>query len=164
MFNNKITKCIFIVFIIILTVSLCFIYFNNKTIDGIDSIENYENIFNSVDELQFYFEENNFYGTKSPTKDLREIKRVKLNSKPIVVESKNREYRYRIIVNDEYIIYINDNFSQLWLDDKSTININYNRGLWNKEVDNGVSASLSYTIENSEILESLFEEHSQHID
>ena len=42
MFNNKITKCIFIVFIIILTVSLCFIYFNNKTIDGINSIENYE--------------------------------------------------------------------------------------------------------------------------
>lgn len=164
MFNNKITKCIFIVFIIIFTVSLCFIYFNNKTIDGIDSIENYENIFNSVDELQFYFEENNFYGTKSPTKDLREIKKVKLNSEPIVVESKNREYRYRIIVNDEYIIYINDNFSQLWLDDKSTININYNKGLWNKEVDNGVSASLSYKIENSEIIESLFNEHSQHID
>ena len=164
MFNNKITKCIFIVFIIILTVSLCFIYFNNKTIDGIDSIENYENIFNSVDELQFYFEENNFYGTKSPTKDLREIKKVKLNSEPIVVESKNREYRYRIIVNNEYIIYINDNFSQLWLDDKSTININYNKGLWNKEVDDGVLASLSYKIENSEIIESLFKEHSQHID
>lgn len=144
--------------------SLCFVYFNNKTLNGIDSIENFENIFKSVDELQFYFEENNFYGTKSPAKDLRVIKKVKLNSEPIVVESKNREYRYRIIVNDEYIIYINDNFSQLWLDDKSTININYNKGLWNKEVDDGVSASLSYKIENSEIIESLFKEHSQHID
>ena len=144
--------------------SLCFVYFNNKTLNGIDSIENFENIFKSVNELQFYFEENNFYGTKSPAKDLRVIKKVKLNSEPIVVESKNREYRYRIIVNDEYIIYINDNFSQLWLDDKSTININYNKGLWNKEVDDGVSASLSYKIENSEIIESLFNEHSQHID
>lgn len=144
--------------------SLCFVYFNNKTLNGIDSIENFENIFKSVNELQFYFEENNFYGTKSPAKDLRVIKKVKLNSEPIVVESKNREYRYRIIVNDEYIIYINDNFSQLWLDDKSTININYNKGLWNKEVDDGVSASLSYKIENSEIIESLFKEHSQHID
>ena len=163
MFNNKTTKCLIIIFVV-LSMSLCFVYFNNKTLNGIDSIENFENIFKSVDELQFYFEENNFYGTKSPAKDLRVIKKVKLNSEPIVVESKNREYRYRIIVNDEYIIYINDNFSQLWLDDKSTININYNKGLWNKEVDDGVSASLSYKIENSEIIESLFKEHSQHID
>ena len=163
MFNNKTTKCLIIIFVV-LSMSLCFVYFNNKTLNGIDSIENFENIFKSVDELQFYFEENNFYGTKSPAKDLRVIKKVKLNSEPIVVESKNREYRYRIIVNDEYIIYINDNFSQLWLDDKSTININYNKGLWNKEVDDGLSASLSYKIENSEIIESLFKEHSQHID
>ena len=163
MFNNKTTKCLIIIFVV-LSMSLCFVYFNNKTLNGIDSIENFENIFKSVNELQFYFEENNFYGTKSPAKDLRVIKKVKLNSEPIVVESKNREYRYRIIVNDEYIIYINDNFSQLWLDDKSTININYNKGLWNKEVDDGVSASLSYKIENSEIIESLFKEHSQHID
>ena len=162
MFNNKTTKCLIIIFVV-LSMSLCFVYFNNKTLNGIDSIENYENVFKSVDELQFYFEENNFYGTKSPAKDLRVIKKVKLNEEPIVTENENKEYRYRIAVNDKYVIYINDDFSQLWLDDKYTINIDYNNGLWNEEVDEGLSASLSYSIENPKIFENLFKEHSKHI-
>ena len=39
----------------------------------INSIENYERIFYNVEELQFFAEENNFYSTTNPTKDLKEL-------------------------------------------------------------------------------------------
>lgn len=59
----------------------------------IDSIENYEGIFCNVEELSYFAEENNFYSTTNPTKDLKELRKVKLNYLPISEDrSKNREF------------------------------------------------------------------------
>lgn len=130
----------------------------------INSIENYERIFYNVEELQFFAEENNFYSTTNPTKDLKELKKVKLNYLPVSEDrSKNREFEYKIIINGKFSIYINSDFSQLWLDDSKTININYNDGSWSKELNEGILPSFSYFIENPEVLKNLFQEHSQHL-
>lgn len=154
---NKKTKSIFII-IIVLVISLLFVLSYISKDNRIDSIENYESIFESVDELQFFRGENNFYGTKSPSKELKEIKNVKINSVPIAIES--RDFEYRIAVDDEYIIYISEDFSRLWIDDKSSVNISFDNGIWNKLVDDGMEASQIYKVENAEVLRKLFEEHS----
>ena len=149
-----------ICFTIILFIVLLCVLTLGKTNGGIDSIENYEDIFASVNVIQFSADGNNFYGTKSPTKELKEIKKTKINLEPIVKEeSKNRVFKYRIVINDGYIIYINDDFSQLWLDDKSSINVSFNNGIWDKTIDEGAEASQTYNIKNPEVLRDLFEQH-----
>lgn len=156
MLNNK-TKSVFML-ILVLVVSLLFMFSIIIKDNRIDSIENYESIFASVDELQFFNMGNNFYGTKSPSKELKEIKKVKINSEPIATES--RAFEYRIAVDDEYIIYISEDFSRLWIDDKSSVNISLDKGSFNKLVDDGMEASQLYKVENPEVLRNLFEEHS----
>lgn len=156
MLNRK-TKSVFII-ILVLVISLLFAFSLINKANRIDSIENYESIFESVDELQFFRRENNFYDTKSPSKELKEIKKVKINSEPIAAES--RDFEYRIAVDDEYIIYISEDFSRLWIDDKSSVNISFDNGIWNKSVDDGMETSQLYKVENPEVLKNLFEGHS----
>lgn len=153
-----------ILFIIIPIICLLFVFASDKTTNGIDSIKDYENVFQSVDELNFYIEDNNFYSTKFPKKELKTIKKVEINANPISENrSKDRDFEHKIVIDNEFVIYINNNFSELWLDDTTNININYNGDLWDKEENEGILPSYSYTIENPEVLKELFQQNSQHL-
>ena len=161
---KKSVKLLFIIVPIIAVICLLCVFSSDKTTNGIDNIEGYEAIFNSVDELKFYIGDNNFYSLESPDKELKTIKKVEINANPISeVRSKDRDFEHKIIVNNDYIIYINNDFSELWLDDTKNININYTGNSWNKKVEEGILPSFSYTIENPEILKDLFQQHSQHL-
>ena len=157
-------KILFILVPIIAVICLLCMFSSNKTTNGIDSIRDYESVFQSVDELKFYIEDNNFYSTKSPGKELKTIKKVEINTNPISEDrSKDRDFENKIIINNDYIIYINNDFTELWLDDTKNINIDYNGSSWVKEEEEGIQPSYSYTIENSEILKELFQQNSQHL-
>ena len=157
-------KILFILVPIIAVICLLCMFSSNKTTNGIDSIRDYESVFQSVDELKFYIEDNNFYSTKSPGKELKTIKKVEINTNPISEDrSKDRDFENKIIINNDYVIYINNDFTELWLDDTKNINIDYNGSSWYKEEEEGIQPSYSYTIENSEILKELFQQNSQHL-
>ena len=157
-------KILFILVPIIAVICLLCVFSSNKTTNGIDSIRDYESVFRSVDELKFYIGENNFYSTKSPNKELKTIKKVEINVNPVSEDrSKDRAFENKIIINNDYIIYINNDFSELWLDDTKNININYNGSSWVKEEEEGIQPSYTYTIENFEILKELFQQNSQHL-
>ena len=161
---KKSVKLLFIILPVIAVICLLFVFTSDKTTNGIDSIADYTAIFQSVDELKFYIEDNNFYSTKSPNQELKTIKKVEINANPISEDrSKDRGFEHKIIINNEFIIYINNDFSEVWLDDTKSININYNGDSWDKEVEEGLLPSFSYTVENPEILKELFEQHSQHL-
>ena len=161
---KKSVKLIFIIVPLIVVICLLFVFTSNKTTNGIDSIANYEAVFQSVDELKFYIGDNNFYSTKSPKKELITIKKVAINANPLSENrSKDRNFEHKIIVNNDYIIYLNNDFSVLWLDDTKNININYNGNSWDKEAEECILPSFSYTIENPKILKDLFQQHSQHL-
>ena len=161
---KKSVKLLFIIVPIIVVLCLLFVFASDKTTNGIDSIKDYETVFQTVDELNFYIGDNNFYSTQSPNKELKTIKKVEINANPISEDiSKDRNFEHKIIVNNDYIIYINNDFSELWLDDTKNININYTGNSWNKEIEEGILPSFSYTVENPEILKELFKRHSQHL-
>ena len=102
-------KILFILVPIIAVICLLCVFSSNKTTNGIDSIRDYESVFQSVDELKFYIGENNFYSTKSPNKELKTIKKVEINVNPISEDSSNdRAFEHKIIINNDYIIYINN--------------------------------------------------------
>lgn len=161
---KKSIKILFIIVPVIAVICLLCVFSSNKTTNKIDNIEDYEAIFQSVDELNFYIRDNNFYSTKSPSKELKTIKKVEINANPISEDrSKDRDFEHKIVIDNEFIIYINNDFSEVWLDDTKNININYNGNSWDKEEDEGILPSFSYKIENSEILKELFQQHSQHL-
>ena len=114
--------------------------------------------------MKFYIGDNNFYSTQSPNKELKTIKKVEINANPISEDiSKDRNFEHKIIVNNDYIIYINNDFTEIWLDDTKNINITYNGNVWDQEAEEGIIPSFSYTVDNPEILKELFEQHSQHL-
>ena len=161
---KKSNKILFIIVPVIAVICLLFVFTSDKTTNGIDSIANYEAVFQSVDELKFYIEDNNFYSTQSPNKELKTIKKVEIDAIPLSEDrSKDRDFEHKIIVNNDYIIYINNDFTEIWLDDTKNINISYNGNSWDKEAEEGILPSFSYTIENPEILKDLFQQHSQHL-
>lgn len=161
---KKSIKILFIIVPVIAVICLLCVFSSNKTTNGIDSIEDYEAIFQSVDELNFYIGDNNFYSTQSPNKELKTIKKVEINANPISEDrSKDKDFEHKIIINNDYIIYINNDFAEMWLDDTKNININYTRNSWNKEVEEGILPSFLYTVENPEILKDLFQQHIQHL-
>lgn len=161
---KKSIKILFIIVPLIAVICLLFVFSSDKTINGIDSIQNYEAVFQDVDKLKFYIGDNNFYSTESPNSDLKTIKKVEINTEPMSEDrSKDRDFEHKIIINNDFIIYINNDFTELWLDDIKNININYNGNSWDKEVEEGILPSFSYTIENPEILKDLFQQHSQHL-
>lgn len=155
--NNK--KSLFIALPVIVVICLiCILSINGKS-DRIDGIDNYGNVFKNVEEIKFFIGENNFYSTRSPSKDLKTLKKVKLKTEPISDDrSKDRDFEHKIIINNSFAIYINKDFSELWLDDTENININYNGTSWDKETDEGILPSFSYMVENPEILGDLFQQ------
>ena len=161
---KKSVKLLFIIVPIIVVLCLLFVFASDKTTNGIDSIKDYETVFQTVDDLKFYIGDNNFYSTQSPNKELKTIKKVEINANPISEDrSKDRDFEHRIIVNNDYIIYINNDFTEIWLDDTKNINITYNGNAWDKEAEEGIIPSFSYTVDNPEILKELFKRHSQHL-
>lgn len=161
---KKRVKLLFIIVPVTAVICLLCVFSSNKTTNGIDSIKYYESVFLSVDELKFYIGDNNFYSTKSPSKELKTIKKVKINANPISEDrSKDRDFEHKIIIDNEFIIYINNDFSEVWLDDTKNININYNGDSWDKEEDEGIPPSFSYKIKNPYILKELFQQNSQHL-
>lgn len=157
-------KLLFIIVPIIAVICLLCVLSSDKKTSGIDSIADYEAVFQSVDELKFYIEDNNFYSTQAPNNELKIIKNVEINVTPISEDiSKDRDFEHKIIINNDYIIYINNDFTELWLDDTKNININYTGNSWSKEVEEGILPSFSYAVENPEILKKLFDQHSQHL-
>lgn len=161
---KKSIKILFIIVPVIAVICLLCVFSSNKTTNGIDRIEDYEAVFQNVDELNFYIGDNNFYSTESPNKELKTIKKVKIDAIPLSEDrSKDRDFEHKIIVNNDYIIYINNDFTEIWLDDTKNINISYNGNSWDKEAEEGILPSFSYTIENPEILKDLFQQHSQHL-
>lgn len=161
---KKSIKLLFVIVPVIAVICLLCVFTSDKTTNGIDSIKDYENVFQTVDDLKFYIGDNNFYSTKSPNKELKTIKKVEINTNPISEDkSKDRDFEHKIIINNEFIIYINNDFSELWLDDTKSINIKYNGDSWDKEVEEGVLPSFSYTVKNPEILKELFQQNSQHL-
>lgn len=161
---KKSVKLLFIIVPIIAVICLLCVFSSDKTTNGIDSIKDYETVFQTVDKLKFYIGDNNFYSTESPDSDLKTIKKVEINTEPILEDrSKDRDFEHKIIINNDYIIYINNDFTELWMDDTKNININYNGNAWDKKVEEGILPSFAYTIENPEILKGLFQQHSQHL-
>ncbi len=161
---KKSVKLLFIIVPVIAVICLLCVFSSNKTTNGIDNIEDYEAIFQSVDELNFYIIDNNFYSTKSPSKELKTIKKVEINANPISEDrSKDRDFEHKIVIDNEFIIYINNDFSEVWLDDTKNININYNGNSWDKEEDEGILPSFSYKIKNPDIIKELFQQNSQHL-
>lgn len=161
---KKSINLLFVIVSVTAVICLLCVFSSNKTTNGIDSIKDYKSVFQSVDELKFYIGDNNFYSTNSPSKELKTIKKVKINANPISEDiNKDRDFEHKIIIDNEFIIYINNDFSELWLDDTKNIKINYTGNSWNKEVEEGILPSFSYTVENPEILKALFQQHSQHL-
>lgn len=161
---KKSINLLFVIVSVTAVICLLCVFSSNKTTNGIDSIKDYKSVFQSVDELKFYIGDNNFYSTKSPSKELKTIKKVKINANPISEDrSKDRDFEHKIVIDNEFIIYINNDFSEVWLDDAENININYNGNSWNKEEDEGILPSFSYKIENPELLKELFQQNSQHL-
>lgn len=161
---KKSINLLFVIVSVTAVICLLCVFSSNKTTNGIDSIKDYKSVFQSVDELKFYIGDKNFYSTKSPSKELKTIKKVKINANPISEDrSKDRDFEHKIVIDSEFIIYINNDFSEVWLDDAENININYNGNSWNKEEDEGILPSFSYKIENPELLKELFQQNSQHL-
>lgn len=161
---KKSIKILFIIVPVIVVISLLCIFSSDKTTNGIDSIKDYEAVFQDVDELKFYIGDNNFYSTESPDSNLKTIDKVEINAEPMSKDRSNdRPFEHKIIINNDYIIYINNNFTELWLDDTKNIKINYNGNSWDNEVEEGILPSFSYAIENPEILKDLFQQYSQHL-
>ena len=95
---KKSVKLLFIIVPIIVVLCLLFVFASDKTTNGIDSIKDYETVFQTVDELNFYIGDNNFYSTQSPNKELKTIKKVEINANPISEDrSKDRDFEHKII-------------------------------------------------------------------
>ena len=104
---KKSVKLLFIIVPIIAVICLLCVFSSDKTTNGIDSIKDYETVFQTVDKLKFYIGDNNFYSTESPDSDLKTIKKVEINTEPILEDrSKDRDFEHKIIINNDYIIYI----------------------------------------------------------
>lgn len=92
------------------------------------------------------------------------MKKIRLTAEAVDENrSKDRNSDYKIVVNGKYIIFFNNDFTQLWLDDTQHININYKDNTWQSETDEGILPSFTYSVENPESVVELFAHHSQHI-
>lgn len=142
-----------VIFLIIIFIAL--ILFMNYNFSGINNIEDYYDIFSSVQKLEFYKSDNNFYTIKDPNYELKVLKKVKIDLESII--NTDKFFDYKVIVNDKYIIYFNSDFTLLWVDDTNKIKINLNMNSFDINNSSGLSPSCVYIINNSNILEDLFE-------
>lgn len=113
----------------------------------INDIEGYEEILTDVEKIKFYRGEDNFFTTVSPAEKLRAINRVKIKKASVSEDrSEDRAFGYRIDIDGKYVIYISDDFSELWIDD----------GGAEEKTKEGLLPSFSYTVRNPRTLKKLF--------
>ena len=109
----------------------------------ISDIENYEDIFTEVEKIQYYDGDDNFFTTVSPEKRLRAINKIKIEAEPVSTEiSDDKDYSYRLVFDESYTVYINEDFTELWADDNGT---------------DGKAPSYVYAVRNPGALKKLFD-------
>lgn len=109
----------------------------------ISDIENYEDVFSEVEKIQYYDGEDNFFTTESPEKRISSINRVKIDADPVSAEiGDDRPYSYRLVFDEIYTFYINEDFTELWADDNSA---------------DGKAPSYVYAVRNPGALKKLFD-------
>ncbi len=136
-----------IILLAVLAVVCALTVISEATAVRIDGIENYEDIFTDVEKIQYYDGDDNFFTTVSPAKRLKAINRVKIVAEPLYAEiSEDRSYRYRIVFNEKYAVYISEDFSELWIDDNGT----------EMGIDEGRLPSYTYSVRNPGALKKLF--------
>ena len=108
-------KILFILVPIIAVICLLCMFSFNKTTNGIDSIRDYESVFQSVDELKFYIEDNNFYSTKSPNKELKTIKKWKsmsITMEPLGTKKKRKVFNLHTHTRLKILKFLKNCFSR----------------------------------------------------
>ncbi|MBQ3137152.1 MAG: hypothetical protein IJB74_06710 [Clostridia bacterium] len=114
---KKINKPLIVALCILLAACGLFVI-SEVTAVRIDDVENYEDIFENVEKLQFYRGDDNFFTTIAPAKKLRSLKAVKISSEPVSEERADvSDSAYKFTVNEKYAVYINEDFSELRIND-----------------------------------------------
>lgn len=127
-----------VIITLVLSIILSLFFLTDPVSARINDIEGCENIFSSVEKLQFFVGEAFVYTTEDPADELREIKKAKIENIPVSEDrSEDRDKSYKIEINDSITINIDETFSVLWIDD-------------------GVKPTLSYKIKNPEVLKNIF--------
>ncbi len=127
---------IIIALIVSIVLSACFM--TNPDGMRIDDITGYDGIFSDVEKIQIFIGNGHIYTTEDTKPELSEIKKVRIDKQPV---EKSFTPSFRIEIDDEIIINIDESFSYLYLN-------NYLNGKLRK--------SYTYTIRNPEVLESFF--------
>ncbi len=146
--KNIFKKPIIVAVIVAAVVCIVFaVIVSEVTAVRINDIESYEDIFVNVEKIKFYRGDDNFFTTVAPAEKLRAINRVKIKKAPASEDrSEDRAFGYRIDIDGKYVIYISDDFSELWIDD----------GGAEEKKDKGLLPSFSYTVRNPRTLKKLF--------
>lgn len=119
-----------------LILTLCFL--SDPESNHIDDIDSYRYIFTDVEKIQLFIGSEYVYTTEDPADELRQIKKIILEKNPSEkTRDSERDKTFRIEINDETSINIDESFSILWLDDT-------------------VNPSFSYKIKNPDVLRELF--------
>lgn len=122
--------------IISLVLSVCFM--TNPDGMKIDDIKGFEGIFSDVEKIQIFIGNGHIYTTEDTKPDLSEIKKVRIEKTP------TDDYftpAYRIEIDDEITINIDESFSRLYLQK--------NNGIIYPNIS-------TYSIKNSEVLKKFF--------
>ena len=115
----------------------------------INDIADYEEIFTDVEKIKFYRGDDNFFTTVAPAEKLRAINRIKIKKTPASEgRSEDRAFGYRIDIDSKFVIYISDDFSELWIDDGGAET--------EEKSDKGLPPSFSYSVRNPRTLKKLF--------
>ncbi len=122
--------------IVSIILSACFM--TNPAGMRIDEVEGYNNIFDDVEKIQLFVGEAYIYTTEDTKPELSEIKKVRLEKSPV---KDSTDTSYRIEINDEITINIDESFSSLYL---------------NNYLNGNLRKSESYSIRNPEVLKNLF--------
>ena len=132
---------IIIALIVSIILSVCFM--TNPAGMRIDDISGYDGIFRDVYKIQIFIGNGHIYTTEDVKPELSELKKIRIDSKPVdaITDSLVADNEFRIELNDEVTININESFTELYL---------------SKIVDNIIRTSERYKIRNPEILKNLF--------
>ncbi len=127
---------IIIALIVSIILSVCFM--TNPDGMRIDDITGFDGIFSDVEKIQIFIGNGHIYTTEDTSPELSEIKKVRIDKNPV---EKSFTPAFRIEINDEITINIDESFSVLYVN-------NYFNGKLRK--------SYTYSIRNPEVLERFF--------
>lgn len=122
--------------IISIVLSVCFM--TNPDGMRIDDITGYDGIFSDVEKIQIFIGNGHIYTTEDTRPELSEIKKVRIDKQPV---EKSFTPSFRIEIDDEIIINIDESFSYLYL---------------NTFLNEKLRKSYTYSIRNPEVLEKFF--------